>query len=167
MMCAEVDDMQEQDYLEILKQSLTKKLAVLREIRKMNEQQRVLLLNENLTPEEFEQNIESKGKLVDSLDLLDEGFENVYQRVQEEITGNKEQYKSQIQALQDLIRDVTEESSSIQAEEQRNYQLAQRKFSDVKKQIREVKASQNAVQQYYQNMRQVNYIDPQFMDDKK
>ena len=69
--------------------------------------------------------------------------------------------------VQELIRDITAASSSIQAEEQRNYQLAQRKFSDVKKQIREVKSSQSAVQQYYKNMTKVNYIDAQFMDDKK
>ena len=54
--------MQERDYLDILTQSLTKKLAVLEEIRKKNEEQRVLLLDEDLGPEEFEKNIESKGK---------------------------------------------------------------------------------------------------------
>ena len=66
-----------------------------------------------------------------------------------------------------MIRDITAESSSIQAEEQRNYQLAQQKFSDVKKQIREVKNSQSAVQKYYKNMMKVNYIDAQFLDNKK
>ena len=35
--------MQEQEYLEIMTQSLTKKLTVLGEIRKKNEEQRVLL----------------------------------------------------------------------------------------------------------------------------
>ncbi len=159
--------MQERDYLEILTQSLTKKLAVLGEIRKKNEEQRVLLLDEDLGPQEFEKNIESKGKLVESLDLLDEGFDQIYERVREEIAENKEQYKEQIQKLQDLIRDIMAMSNSIQAEEQRNYKLAQTKFSDIKKQIRDVKSSQNAVQQYYRNMMKVNYIDPQFMDNKK
>ena len=73
--------MQERDYLDILTQSLTKKLAVLEEIRKKNEEQRVLLLDEDLGPEEFEKNIESKGKLVDSLEMLDEGFDHIYERV--------------------------------------------------------------------------------------
>ncbi len=159
--------MQEHDYLEIMTQSLTKKLAVLGEIRKKNEEQRVLLLDENLAPEDFEKNIESKGNLVESLNMLDEGFDHIYDRIREEITGNKDKYKDEIQKLQELIRDITAASSSIQAEEQRNYQLAQQKFSDVKKQIREVKSSQSAVQQYYRNMMKVNYIDAQFMDDKK
>ena len=99
--------------------------------------------------------------------MLDEGFDNLYERVREEITGNKDKYKDQIQKFQELIRDITAASSSIQAEEKRNYELAQRKFSDVKKQIREVKSSQSAVQKYYKNMMKVNYIDAQFMDDKK
>ncbi len=159
--------MQEHEYLEIMTQSLTKKLTVLGEIRKKNEEQRVLLLDENLAPEDFEKNIESKAKLVESLEMLDEGFDNLYDRLRDEIIGNKEKYADQIQKLQELIRDITAASSSIQAEEQRNYQLAQRKFSDVKKQIREVKSSQSAVQQYYKNMTKVNYIDAQFMDDKK
>ena len=157
--------MQEQEYLEIMTQSLTKKLSVLGEIRKKNEEQRVLLLDDNLAPEDFERNIESKAQLVESLEMLDEGFDNLYERVREEITGNKDKYKDQIQKFQELIRDIT--AASIQAEEKRNYELAQRKFSDVKKQIREVKTSQSAVQQYYKNMMKVNYIDAQFMDDKK
>lgn len=159
--------MQEHDYLEILIQSLTKKLSVLGDIRKKNEEQRVMLLDENLGPDEFENNIESKGKLVESLEMLDEGFDQIYERVREELNAHKDQYQEQIQKLQELIRSITAESNSIQAEEQRNYQLAQRKFSDIKKQIREVKASQNAVQQYYRNMTKVNFIDAQFMDNKK
>ncbi len=159
--------MQKQEYVEIMMQSLKKKLAVLGEIRIKNEEQRILLLDENLNPEDFEKNIESKAKLVESLSMLDEGFDNIYERIREEINGNKEKYSDQIQKFQYLIRDITAASSSIQAEERRNYQLAQSKFSDIKKQIREVKSSQSAVQQYYKNMMKVNYIDAQFMDDKK
>ena len=73
--------MQEQEYLEIMTQSLTKKLAVLGEIRKKNEEQRIMLLDENLAPADFERNIESKAKLVESLDMLDEGFDHIYERV--------------------------------------------------------------------------------------
>ena len=94
--------------------------------------------------------------------MLDEGFDQIYERVREELNTNKDQYQEQIQKLQELIRSITAESNSIQAEEQRNYQLAQRKFSDIKKQIREVKVSQ-----YYRNMTKVNFIDAQFMDNKK
>ena len=57
--------------------------------------------------------------------------------------------------------------ASVRAEEQRNYELAQRKFANVKKQVREVKASQKMVNSYYQNMMRQSRHGPQFMDNKK
>lgn len=159
--------MPEENYLNILEQSLKKKLEILGQIRIKNEQQRVLLLDEELAPEDFEKNIEAKAALVDELELLDQGFEEIYARIQQQISADKEQYQEQIKRLQEQIRQITAEGSSIQAEEQRNYKLAQKKFADVKKQIREVKASHKAVSQYYRNMTNTNYVDAQFMDNKK
>ncbi len=159
--------MPEENYLNILEQSLKKKLDVLGQIRIKNEQQRVLLLDEELAPEDFENNIEAKAALVNELELLDQGFEEIYARIQQQISLNKGQYQEQIRRLQDQIRQITAEGSSIEAEEQRNYKLAQKKFADVKKQIREVKASHKAVSQYYRNMTNTNYVEAQFMDNKK
>lgn len=159
--------MSEENYLDILEQSLKKKLEVLGQIRIKNEQQRVLLLDEELAPEDFEQNIDAKAALVDKLELLDQGFEDIYARIQEQLEAGREQYREQIQKLQEQIRQVMAESSSIQAEEQRNYKLAQKKFESVKKQVREVKASHKAVSQYYRSMAQSGYADAQFMDNKK
>lgn len=159
--------MPEENYLDILEQSLKKKLAVLGQIRVKNEQQRVMLQDKELAPEDFEENMEAKAALVDQLELLDQGFEEIYAHIKQQLAANKEQYSGQIRRLQDQIRQVTAESSSIQAEEQRNYKLAQKKFSDVKKQVREVKASHKAVSQYYRNMANLNYADSQFMDNKK
>lgn len=158
--------MPEENYLNILEQSLKKKLEVLGQIRIKNEQQRVLLLDEELAPEDFENNIEAKAALVNELELLDQGFEEIYARIQQQIRANKEQYQEQIKRLQEQIRQITAEGSSIQAEEQRNYKLAQKKFSDVKKQVREVKASHKVVSQYYRNMTNTNYVDAQFLDNK-
>ncbi len=158
--------MPEENYLNILEQSLDKKLGILQQIRIKNEQQRVLLLDEELGPDEFEENMEAKGVLVEKLELLDNGFEEIYERIRHQLQSDKGRYREQIQRLQERIRQVTAESSSIQAEEQRNYKLAQKKFSDVKKQIREVKASYKAVNQYYRSMTNTNYVDAQFMDHK-
>lgn len=159
--------MPEDNYLVILEQSLNKKLDILRKIRKENEQQQIILLDENLTPDEFEKNMQEKSDLVDALDALDHGFEDVYERVRTVLAEHKDQYREQIRRLQQLIREITAESNSIQAEEQRNYQLAQKKFASIKKQIREVRSSQKAVNEYYRSMTKVNQIDAQFMDDKK
>ncbi len=158
--------MQEQ-YLEILVQSMKKKLDVLYEIQAMNEEQRILLMDDNLPPEDFEKNIQKKSELIDQLDILDNGFDEVYQRVRVQLRENQSLYREQIGLLQSLIRDVTAAGSQVQAQEQRNYDLAVNKFTSLKKQIREVKTSYKAVSQYYQNMMKLNFIDPQFMDNKK
>ena len=159
--------MPEKNYLQILEQSLKKKLAILNQIRLKNEEQRILLLDENLTPDDFENIVEEKGELIDKLELLDQGFEEIYERIREMLGVNKEQYSAEIQKLQELIRQVTAAGNSIQAEEKRNYKLAQEKFSSVKKQVREIKSSQKAVSEYYRSMTKTNYIDAQFMDNKK
>ena len=159
--------MPEENYLDILEQSLKKKLEILDQIRVKNELQKVLFLDENLEPEELEKNLESKAALVEQLELLDQGFEDVYERVRQLLQKNKQQYQEQIQRLQVLIRRITAESNSIQAEEQRNYKLAEKKFGSIKKQVREVKASHKAVSQYYRSMTNSNYVDAQFLDNKK
>lgn len=157
--------MPEKNYLQILEQSLKKKLAVLNQIRLKNEEQRVLLLDENLSPDEFDCNIEEKGELVEKLELLDEGFEETYGRIREML--GQEQYRDDIRRLQGLIRQITAAGNSIQAEEKRNYKLAQQKFSSVKKQVREIKSSHKVVNEYYRTMTKSNYVDARFLDNKK
>lgn len=68
--------------------------------------------------------------------------------------------------MQELIREIVAKTMSAQAEEARNKQLIEKKFASVKKQIREVKSSQKAVNTYYQNMKNA-YLDSQFLDRKK
>lgn len=159
--------MPEKNYLQILEQSLKKKLAILNQIRLKNEEQRVLLLDENLSPDDFETNVEEKGELIQKLELLDQGFEETYGRVREMLEESREPYRDEIQSMQELIRQVTAAGSSIQAEEKRNYKLAQQKFSSVKKQVREVKSSHKAVNEYYRSMTKTNVLDAQFLDSKK
>lgn len=159
--------MQEKDYLMILEQSLEKKVALLECIRTKNEQQRVLLLDENLTPDDFQKNVQEKAECIEKLNFLDEGFEETYGRVRSLLEAHPEEYREQIARLQELVRRITAAGSSIQAEEKRNYALAQKKFSAVKKQIRHIKASQHAVNQYYRTMTKRNYVDSQFLDNKK
>ena len=73
----------------------------------------------------------------------------------------------QIRQMQELIREIVAKTMSAQAEEARNKQLIEKKFASVKKQIREVKSSQKAVNTYYQNMMKNAYLDSQFLDRKK
>ena len=155
------------EYLDALEQSLNKKLTLLKQIMEKSREQGELLKTEDLTPEELDDNINEKAALIEELELLDNGFDRVYENIRKEIDANRNRYKEEIRRLQELIRQVTALGTQIQTEEARNKEQAVKKFATIRKQIKESRASAQAVNKYYQNMMKLNYVDPQFMDDKQ
>ena len=155
------------EYLDALEQSLNKKLSLLKQIMEKSREQGELLKTEDLTPEELDDNINEKAALIEELELLDNGFDRVYENIRKEIDANRTLYKEEIRRLQELIRQVTALGTQIQTEEARNKEQAVKKFATIRKQIKESRASAQAVNKYYQNMMKLNYVDPQFMDDKQ
>ena len=156
-----------ENYLLIMIQSLNKKIQVLDCIIDADERQKAALENPGLDPDDFDKIVEEKAKYIEHLDLLDQGFDKLFTRVKEALNDNREAYKNEIREMQTLITTITEKSNKIQVQEARNKDLMTQKFSKIRKQARDVRASQQAVNQYYQNMKKINYIDPQFMDNKK
>ena len=159
--------MQDKEYIAILQQSLEKKNRILDLIIEKNKEQRILFTDDTLPPERLEENIKEKGDLVDQLDQLDDGFEQVYNRVREILNKEKEAYRDEIKRMQELIREITDKSATIQAQEQRNKELAVQKFASVKKEIRKARTSTKAASQYYKSMAKTNVVDSQFLDKKK
>ena len=156
-----------ENYLMIMIQSLKKKIEVLDCIIDADERQKIDLEDPSLDPDDFDKIVEEKARYIEHLDLLDQGFDKLFERVKEQVNNNRELYKNEIREMQALITTVTEKSNEIQVQEARNKELMTQKFTKVHKQARDVRASQQAVNQYYQNMKKINYIDPQFMDNKK
>ncbi|MDD6056893.1 MAG: flagellar export chaperone FlgN [Clostridiales bacterium] len=159
--------MENKNYIEILKQDLRKKDEVLDQILDANQRQQDALEDPTLEPDAFDAIVEEKAKLIEKLEALDEGFEQIYARVRDALCENREQYKEDIKELQELIRILTDKNVQIQAGEKKNKALMTRKFAEVRKQVREIRSSQKIVNQYYQNMMKKNFVDPQFLDDKK
>lgn len=155
------------NYIQILLQDLKKKNNVLDRIISANQKQKEGLEDPNLDPDDFDKIVEEKSKLIEELEQLDSGFEQIYNRVREELQTNREAYGEEIREMQKLIRQLTDKSAVIQTGELRNKELMQKKFSEVKRQVREIRSSQKIVNQYYRNMMKTNYVDPQFMDNKK
>ena len=156
-----------ENYLLIMIQSLKKKIQVLDCIIDANIRQKADLENPNLDPDDFDKTVEEKARYIEQLDLLDSGFDKLFVRVKEVVGNNIAAYKDEIKEMQTLITRITEKSSEIQVQEMRNKELMTQKFAKIHKQARDVRASQQAVNQYYQNMKKLNVIDPQFMDNKK
>lgn len=159
--------MQEREYLELLIQSLKKKLLLLNQIIVLNQQQKEMLMDENLDPDTLDVNVREKDELITQVTQLDDGFDEVYAHIADLMKKNSSDYEEELDRMRELIRQIMAKDASIRADEQRNYELAQKKFARVKKQIREVKTSQKMVNRYYQNMMQQRQADIQYMDNKK
>lgn len=156
-----------EQYINILEESLNKKAMVLDEIIAKNEEQKKILEAEEFDMEAFDQNTQEKGELIDRLNLLDSGFEKVYDRVKEELAENKAAYAEQIKRMQELIRQITEKSVFIQTTEERNRVTVEQKFRKEREKIQLGKNSMKVAKQYYNNMNKITAAPPQFLDNKK
>ena len=159
--------MQEREYLDVLIQSLRKKLVLLNRISVLNQEQRDILQDENSDPDVFDINVRDKGDLVEQIVALDAGFDEVYAHIKDLMERDHSAYEEQLEQMRELIRLVMAKDVSVRAEEQRNYELAQRKFSGIKSKVREVKASRKMVNSYYQTMMRQKPGDSMFLDNKK
>lgn len=159
--------MEKNQYIPIMLQSLKKKNQILDVIMELNKRQREELENPALDPDDFDKTVEEKAKQIEEIEALDAGFQEVYEKVRDELKDNKDAYREEIAQMQDYIRRLTEKSATIQAEEARNKSLMEQKFTSVRKQVKEVRKSQKVVNQYYKSMMKSSYYDPQFTDNKK
>ena len=159
--------MEKSQYISIMIQSLKKKSAVLDTIMELNIQQKEELENPALDPDNFDRTVEKKAEQIQQLELLDNGFQELYEKVREELQSNREAYREDIACMQEYIRKLTDKSATIQAQEARNKDLMTQKFASVRKQVKEVRKSQKVVNQYYKSMMKANYMEAHFTDNKK
>ena len=153
-------------YLNILQESLEKKLEALKHIEEINHVQTEILKKEELDMEAYDRTVDEKDIYVEELNKLDEGFEALYDRVKEELLADKSKYAVQIKHLQELIGEITDKSVSIQAEESRNKALLESHFSRQRKDLGKVRKSSKAAYGYYKNMNNKK-TDSFFLDKKK
>ena len=145
-----------ENYLQIMIDSLLKKIEILKKVSELNEQQSALLDDKEFDGDKLQSNMESKAAYIDELNSLDEGFQAEY----------KADYKELIIRLQELIREATSLSATIQAQESRNKVRVDIKFRQLKDNAKTAKRSVCMANKYYQNMSRVS-SEPQFMDQKK
>lgn len=156
-----------ENYLDILEESLKKKMQVLSRIQEYNERQREIFQSEPVNMDDFDSYVEEKGVLIGQLNSLDEGFETLYAKLAEELKGNREKYAVRIRTLQALVTRVTEMSVTVQAQEARNKKLIEDYFSKERSGIRKGRKSSKAAYDYYKNMSKTSVTPPRMMDEKK
>ena len=156
-----------ENYLTLLEESLQKKLQVMEEIQQYNLKQQELFQSEKADLDGFDEAVEEKGKLIEKLTALDNGFESLYSKVKKELEVDRDKYLDQIKRLQKLVTEVTETSVSIQAQEARNKKLIEEYFRKERDNIRSGRRSSKAAYDYYKNMNRSAVVMPQLMDKKK
>lgn len=154
-------------YLNLMIDSLEKKLAVLEQIQAASEKQAGLIKAETFDQEQFDKAMDEKAEQIEQLNQLDDGFDSLYSRIREELPAQKEAYREQIGKLQELIRQITEKSAAVQVVEQRNRAALEKVCARENERLRAIQNKSLLMKNYARNMSQVNYIDPQFMDWKK
>lgn len=156
-----------ENYLNVLEESLQKKLQVMKKIQDYNLRQQEIFRSEKVELARFDEYVEEKGVLIEELTALDKGFETLYQKVSEELSENRDRYAEQIKRLQELVTRVTEESVSIQAQEARNKKLVEDYFHKEKLGIGQSRKNSKAAYDYYKNMSHAGVVQSQFLDSKK
>lgn len=153
-------------YVDILLESLERKKTILQMIQKENgKQEEAIKKNSDLAA--FDHIVENKSRFIAELELLDSGFEKIYDRIREELPQAKDELRNEIARMQQLISEITDLNVRIQASEQRNKQLVEQYFSYARGKIRQAKKSVRAANDYYKSMSQTNFVDPQLLDQKK
>ena len=115
--------MSEKNYIQILEDSLEKKIDVLRQLQVLCQEQADILQDDASTPEAFEENIDRKGQLIEHLERLDQGFEQLFAKVEQTLDADRAQYADAIRHMQEMIREITQRSTNIQVMERQNLSL--------------------------------------------
>lgn len=154
-------------YLDMLQDSLKKKLEILNGIMNYQLEEAEMLKGESMDMEAFDKSISDKVALAEKIDSLDDGFEQVYDRIRKEMIEHKEKYAVQIRAMQDMIAEISEKNVLIQAEENRIKLEVDNFAKRESAALRQRRDNGKAARSYYNSMKKLNYVDSQFMDKKK
>ena len=158
-----------EDYLQLLEESLVKKIRVLDRIEEFDQKQKDALSSEDATPdfEKFDSFIEEKAKLIDELNSLDDGFEALYAKVSDTLKKDIPGNASKIRKLQELIREITDKSVEIQKQEAENKALVEKYFQNARGDIGKGRNSLNAAYSYFQTQRGANSTESFYIDSKQ
>lgn len=156
-----------QTYIKLLADILKRKTEVLEILLELTKHQENIIATEPLDEEEFLQIVTEKEEQINTLTKLDDGFEQLYQSVKEELATGREKYVDDIGYMKELIATITDVSVELQAREKRNKANMEAYFSIKRKDIRNSRASNMAVTNYYKNMTKQQASQSIFYDKKK
>lgn len=148
-------------------ESLEKKLEVLDQVYEINKRQLEASMKRPFDAEAYDAVMDEKGKLIDELNRLDDGFTSTYELVREAVQNDPDQYREKVLRMQELVREAVDKGVSIEAQEQRNKVSMETALTSKRQEIKRRKVTANAATKYYSAVSKLNNVDPQLMDHKK
>jgi len=153
-------------YIQMLIDSQEKKIELLDKAIELDSEQETIITGKDPDVEALNANLTAKGAIIDELNKLDEGFESVYEKVRQELMDHMAEHRDEIAKLQELIRQVMDRTTRLEAEEARAKLKVESFLKKRRKSIKSNKSTMKAANAYSSNMRKVNRIDPFFLDNK-
>lgn len=156
-----------QNYVQILVDTLEKKKGILSKILAVTKEQADLASMEQFDEKQLEKTLDEKEDLINRLNEADNGFDVIYERVRSEIIKNQGVYAKAIQKMQSLIKTCTEIGMEIQVLEERNRGKFAITFSSKRQEYKQVRVNTSAATNYYKTMSKTHVVDSYFLDQKK
>ncbi len=154
-------------YLTILTDSLEKKSLLLDRIMGICEEHEKIITSETPDMDSYNTLMEEKGRIIDELDLLDDGFTALYERVAPALREDPSQYADKLARIKLLVTEVSDKTALIQARELRIQSTIERLIKSVKPESRRFTPPSDAAYKYYQTMNSANVATSVFVDNKK
>ena len=143
------------DYIQIMIESLRKKSEILDDIIGFNEKQHDCVADkkyEEVDWDTFNLVIAQKETAIERIVKMDEGFQNLYDRVKAQLNEDRSKYADQIKEIQRLIEKVTGQGVKITTGEERNRRIIEKVFGGRKKEIKRTRNSLKVANSYAQTM---------------
>ena len=158
-------------YLNIMIESLEKKEKLMTLLLEKTEAQGELIAGkeyDDVNWAQFTVYMNEKESAINKIDELDEGFDQVYKRVQPDLDEDAKRYKDQIKKLQVLITSLTDVGVKISAKENRNKTDIDRIMTAAKANIRSAKKNIKVSNDYIKSMYgNANVAGMNMFDSKK
>lgn len=147
-----LDKDQEKVYVDVLLESLERKLKLMHNLMSLTKDQEEILTSEKPDAGALDTTFDMKEMYISQMLEIDEGFQNVYDRVADEVRQNRYQHRPKIEKMQQMIREITALGMSVQALEEQNRQRFEQFLVQEKKEIKSFKVSNKTAASYYRNM---------------
>ena len=147
-------------YLNILLDAIEKKDIILTNIQNLVDEQERMLGDKEFSLADYNRLMEQKGKLIEDMNKLDDGFTAVYARISPRLRLDPKPYTEQMIELQRRVNAVSEKTALIQAKEMRIANLVDRMVKSTQPVSNHTISKSDVANKYAQVMKK-NVVKPQ------